>query len=439
MAMRAREEKAKHDALGGEVDYGWNNSKDIRFVKDVGFESSAADDQPIAEASQHPEWFSQQKKPPTPDRDWNKTLLVTHESIQPWISELAKQTDSRLSFNKLVDTPVDFLAFLMNQLKVDTLTLELLAGPTYELMKFYGFADNRESAHDVYSKLRIIAATEIKIVEWHNYKHLDWITPAIDEKHNPKVKLAVVKEKPVVVKEKLAVVKEKPAVVKEKLTVVKEKSAGVMSKFSKGNDDVVKALVVVDKVIDKSDSPRRRWLSLSEMMSNKPGDIVVNIQPISQYNPVTSQVVKESDKVQQPKVKPAIDEKHNPKVSVIADKVSVITDKALVVKATVADKAPVVKATVADNVIADKEPVKEKSAGNMGKATVKDKVKVSFLEGSLASVKENIKASVKDNVEVSVLKGNFLVDVVPDDMVLNKAMGKASINDKFKLPVKDKV
>nr|GEX09472.1 hypothetical protein [Tanacetum cinerariifolium] len=69
------------------------------------------------------------------DRDWNKTLLATHRSIQPWISELAKQFDSRSSFNELMDTPVDFFAFLMNQLRVDTLTLELLAGPTYELMK----------------------------------------------------------------------------------------------------------------------------------------------------------------------------------------------------------------------------------------------------------------------------------------------------------------
>nr|GEW69105.1 ribonuclease H-like domain-containing protein [Tanacetum cinerariifolium] len=96
---------------------------------------TGADDQPIAEPSQHPEWFSQQKKPPTPDRDWNKTLSATHGSIQPWISELAKQTDHRSSFNELMDTPVDFSAFLMNRLKVDTLTPELLAGPTYEFMK----------------------------------------------------------------------------------------------------------------------------------------------------------------------------------------------------------------------------------------------------------------------------------------------------------------
>nr|GEU66547.1 hypothetical protein [Tanacetum cinerariifolium] len=220
---------------------------------------------------QHHEWFSQQQKPPTPDRYWNKTLPATHGSIQPWISEVAKRTDSRSSFNELLDTPLDFSNFLMNRLRVDTLTLELLAGPTYELMKgsckslveleyhleevykattnqldwvnpegevpksrkyttsvtktkaayyghikwiedlmsrtmwiqepidydkhalwgvshwgrkcqqFYGFAVNQESAHDVYSKRRIIAITELKIVEWHNYKHLDWITIRRDD------------------------------------------------------------------------------------------------------------------------------------------------------------------------------------------------------------------------------------------------------------------
>nr|GFC63645.1 hypothetical protein [Tanacetum cinerariifolium] len=42
--------------------------------------------------------------------------------------------------------------------------------------RFYGFAVNRESTLDVYFKRRIIAVTDLKIVEWHNYKHLDWIS-----------------------------------------------------------------------------------------------------------------------------------------------------------------------------------------------------------------------------------------------------------------------
>nr|GEW43335.1 hypothetical protein [Tanacetum cinerariifolium] len=240
--------------------------------------SASAEDQPIVQTSQHPEWFSQPWKPPTPDRDWNKTLPAIQGSAQSWISELAKQADSRSSFNELLDTPIDFSNFIMNQLGVDTLTLELLAGPTYELMKesctslteleyhmeevykattdqldsvnpegqqylhnltqplplipdnrgrrvipfahfinndleylqggassqkyttsvtntkaadyghikwieelFYGFAVNRESALDVYSKRRIIAVTDLKIMEWHNYKHLEWISVRRDD------------------------------------------------------------------------------------------------------------------------------------------------------------------------------------------------------------------------------------------------------------------
>nr|GEY87485.1 hypothetical protein [Tanacetum cinerariifolium] len=242
---------------------------------------TGAEDQPIIQSSQHPEWFSQQQKPPTPDRDCNKTLLATHESIQLWIIELIKQYDSRSSFNELMDTPLDFSNFLINRLKVDTLTSELIGGPTYELLKgsckslveleyhleevykattdqldwvnpkgqqyphnllkplplipnnrgrsvipfdhfinndleyLRGGASSRKYTTSVtktkasdyghinwiedlvprtmwikepigYDKhalwgRRIIAVTELKIVEWHNYKHLDWITVRRDD------------------------------------------------------------------------------------------------------------------------------------------------------------------------------------------------------------------------------------------------------------------
>nr|GEX29713.1 hypothetical protein [Tanacetum cinerariifolium] len=97
--------------------------------------SASAEDQPIVQTSQHPEWFSQPRKPPTPDRDWNKTLPAIQGNAQTWISNLAKQADSRSSFNELLDTPIDFSNFIMNRLCVDTLTPELLAGPTFELMR----------------------------------------------------------------------------------------------------------------------------------------------------------------------------------------------------------------------------------------------------------------------------------------------------------------
>ncbi|GJZ99929.1 hypothetical protein Tco_0672480 [Tanacetum coccineum] len=65
------------------------------------FDTGLNDDQPEEEAHPHPDW----------------------------------QEDSRESFNELMDPPFDFLSFMMNRLKVDTLTPELLAGPTFELMK----------------------------------------------------------------------------------------------------------------------------------------------------------------------------------------------------------------------------------------------------------------------------------------------------------------
>ncbi|GKB32438.1 hypothetical protein Tco_0871839, partial [Tanacetum coccineum] len=83
----------------------------------------------------HHDWFQKPTKPLTPDHDWNKTLPTNHGLIQPWISSLARKEDTRASFNELMDTPLDFSAFMMNRLKVDTLTPELLAGLTFKLMK----------------------------------------------------------------------------------------------------------------------------------------------------------------------------------------------------------------------------------------------------------------------------------------------------------------
>ncbi|GJV43889.1 hypothetical protein Tco_1428425 [Tanacetum coccineum] len=85
------------------------------------------EDQPIDETTQHPDWFQKPTKPPTPNRDWNKTLLAKHGPVQPWIITLAQNEDPRESFNELMDTPLNFSTFVLNRLKVNTLTLELLA------------------------------------------------------------------------------------------------------------------------------------------------------------------------------------------------------------------------------------------------------------------------------------------------------------------------
>nr|GFB34565.1 hypothetical protein [Tanacetum cinerariifolium] len=140
-------------------------------------------------------------------RDTEKIKSPNQQALYRKLSELAKQANTHSSFNELMDTPLDFSNFIMNRLRVDTLTPELLAGPTYDLMKgrvkepidydkhalwgvshwgskrqkFYGFIVNQESARDVYSKRRIIAVMELKIVKWHSYMHLDWITVRRDD------------------------------------------------------------------------------------------------------------------------------------------------------------------------------------------------------------------------------------------------------------------
>nr|GEU43312.1 retrovirus-related Pol polyprotein from transposon TNT 1-94 [Tanacetum cinerariifolium] len=95
------------------------------------------DEDPSAGSDRGSKRRRERKEPESTSAPKEKTskTAATHGSIEPWITDLAKQADSRTSFNELMDTPMDFSAFLMNQLKVDTLTPELLAGPTYELMK----------------------------------------------------------------------------------------------------------------------------------------------------------------------------------------------------------------------------------------------------------------------------------------------------------------
>ncbi|GKE19436.1 hypothetical protein Tco_1427013, partial [Tanacetum coccineum] len=109
------------------------------------------------ETPQFPDWFQRPTKLPSPDRDWNKTFLDAHGHVQPWLSSLAQKEDLIESFNDLMDTPLDFSAFVMNRLKLEYLFEEVYKETTKQLDW-----NNPE-------------------VEWHNYKHLDWINVHRDD------------------------------------------------------------------------------------------------------------------------------------------------------------------------------------------------------------------------------------------------------------------
>ncbi|GJS16379.1 hypothetical protein Tco_0410851 [Tanacetum coccineum] len=82
-----------------------NTIDDLEEPANQEFDTGFPKDQPVDETTQHPD------------------------------CTLARNEDPRDSFNELMDTPLDFSVFVVNRLKVDTLTPKLLAGPAFELMK----------------------------------------------------------------------------------------------------------------------------------------------------------------------------------------------------------------------------------------------------------------------------------------------------------------
>ncbi|GKE66025.1 hypothetical protein Tco_1520186 [Tanacetum coccineum] len=112
-----------------------HTAKDLEEPAHQEFETRATEDQPVNETPQPSEWFQKPTRLPSPNRDWNNTLPADHGPVQSWLSNLAQEEGPRESFDEPMDTPLDFSAFMMKRLKVDTLTPELLVGPTFELMK----------------------------------------------------------------------------------------------------------------------------------------------------------------------------------------------------------------------------------------------------------------------------------------------------------------
>nr|GFA67078.1 hypothetical protein [Tanacetum cinerariifolium] len=132
------------------------NTKDLEEPSHQEFKTAATDDQPIAEASQHPECHKY-------TTSITKTKATDYGHIK-WIEDLVPRI-------MLSQEPVSY----------DKYALWGISHWGRKRQQFYEFGVNRESTRDVYSKHRIIAVIELQIVEWHNYKHLDWITVHRDD------------------------------------------------------------------------------------------------------------------------------------------------------------------------------------------------------------------------------------------------------------------
>nr|GEV75046.1 hypothetical protein [Tanacetum cinerariifolium] len=147
------------------------------------------------------------------------------------------------------------------------------------------------------------------------------------------------------------------------------------------------------KVTNKSDSHKSMWVPIT-------CDIVLSPHPISQYNPFTSQVVKESDTAL------VVIEKSTGKPVVVKEKPNVVKEKPIVVK----EKPDVVKEKLT---VVKKKPavVKEKPV------VVKDKRKTEKNSKSLDNPKESDKAA--DVIESDKHKDDV---VKPSNVVAYKAI-----------------
>ncbi|GKA57839.1 hypothetical protein Tco_0757027 [Tanacetum coccineum] len=165
-----------------------HTDKDLEEPAHQEFDIGATKEQTDEETSQHPDWFQKPAKLPTPDRDWNKTLPAVHGPVQPWLSNLAQEEGPRESFDELMDTPLDFSAFMMNRLKIDTLSPEGLQYP-HDLRKplplipnsrgrqvipFYHFINNDLAylSGGVSSRTYATSVTKTKVAD---YGHIKWI------------------------------------------------------------------------------------------------------------------------------------------------------------------------------------------------------------------------------------------------------------------------
>ncbi|GKF78912.1 hypothetical protein Tco_0234480, partial [Tanacetum coccineum] len=77
----------------------------------------------------------QPPRPPTPDPKWNKQQVVLDQPEQPWFNQMISNSKDPLTFNGLMATPIDFYKYMLNGLKIDNLTQDILLGPAFNLLK----------------------------------------------------------------------------------------------------------------------------------------------------------------------------------------------------------------------------------------------------------------------------------------------------------------
>nr|GFA95603.1 hypothetical protein [Tanacetum cinerariifolium] len=138
---------------------------------------TGAEDQPIVQTSQHHEWFSQPRKPPTPDRDWNKTLPAP----LPLISD--NRGRRVILFEHFINNDLEYLRRGASSQKYTTSVTKTKAADYGHIKWIEDLVPRTMWIQEPlnYDKHEDHRCHRFKIVEWHNYKHLDWISVRRDD------------------------------------------------------------------------------------------------------------------------------------------------------------------------------------------------------------------------------------------------------------------
>ncbi|GKE35009.1 hypothetical protein Tco_1454331 [Tanacetum coccineum] len=95
------------------------------------------DEEPKGKVASKRDWFTKPKRPQEPTNpDWYKGQTPQQGPTQSWLMTLASSADKPLkTFDKLMSSPIDFSACIMNDLKITNLTQETLLGLAFKLLK----------------------------------------------------------------------------------------------------------------------------------------------------------------------------------------------------------------------------------------------------------------------------------------------------------------
>ncbi|GKA73861.1 hypothetical protein Tco_0780163 [Tanacetum coccineum] len=97
------------------------------------------EDEPRNETASRRDWFKKPTPPQEPtDPDWYVGKTTQEGPTQNWLMTLAASTSTDKSlkdFDELMSTPIDFSSYILNGLKIENLTQEILLGPAFRLLK----------------------------------------------------------------------------------------------------------------------------------------------------------------------------------------------------------------------------------------------------------------------------------------------------------------